>query len=377
MAFRAGKGIIKLDMDSSGVSGGISGLGKKFAGLGTIVAGTAAGMAAAMAVVTVGLFKAGKAFAVQEKAETKLAAVLKATGNAAGFTAKELIKQAAAMQKVTTHGDEVIINAQAMMATFKNIRGDVFQGAIEAAADMAVVMETDLKSAVIQVGKALNDPIVGVTALGRVGVTFSNQQKQMIKTLVETGKGLEAQGIILKELESQFGGTSEMLRKTMGGSWIAAMNAWGDAWEDVGKALAPVLTMIAELMTDRVVPAVQALIGGFEGAGEGIKLALVEIAASVTSFADHTVGVFANLKTNLINTGKEIASWFSSSGFDFEWKGLLDIDESAITRDLRAKAESIAAAMREGVQGAIDKGVTMAPPLGFSAGGRGGRGGGN
>ena len=184
-----------------------------------------------------GIAKSVKAWAVQERAVAKLNRVLESTGNAAALSSGEIQKQARALQKLTGIGDEVIINAQAMMATFKNIKGDVFKRATVAALDMSVAIDQDLKSSVIQLGKALNDPILGMTALRRIGVSFTKEQVAMVKQLVNSGQTLKAQQIILGELESEFGGVASSIGKT--GLAISNMSAtWGDSMENIGKSFA-------------------------------------------------------------------------------------------------------------------------------------------
>lgn len=171
---------------------------------------------------------------VQEAAERKLGAVLKATGNAAGYNLDQLKKMASGLQSVTTVGDEVTLSGMAILATFKQIRGEGFERATKAAMDMSAVMGQDLKSSMVMIGKAVNDPITGMSMLTRVGVTFTQQQKDMARQLQESGDMAGAQNIILKELESQFGGTAAALRKDFGGSVIAAGNALGDTKEEMG-----------------------------------------------------------------------------------------------------------------------------------------------
>jgi hypothetical protein len=178
----------------------------------------------------------------QAQAEAKLEAALKATGYTAGFAASEIKDQAAELQKLTGIGDETIISMQAMLASFKNIRGDTFQRATMAVLDMGAAMkktgqsQAQIEQQSIQVGKALNDPILGLTALSRVGVTFTDQQKETIKALVEGGEIAKAQGIILKELESEFGGTAKAMGDASHG--VDQMkSAFGDAIEQVGKAI--------------------------------------------------------------------------------------------------------------------------------------------
>jgi hypothetical protein len=164
-------------------------------------------------------------------AQAQLAAALKSTGNAAGQTVQGLNEHAAALQRVTVFGDDAIIEAQNLLLTFTQIQGDTFPKATEAVLNVAQAMGTDLKSAAIQVGKALNDPVLGVQALARSGIQFTQSQKDQIKTLVESGKQLEAQRIILKELETQFGGSAEAARNTLGGALAALNNSFGDLFE--------------------------------------------------------------------------------------------------------------------------------------------------
>lgn len=164
-------------------------------------------------------------------AQAQLQSALKSTGFAAGQSITALNDHAVALQRMTAFGDDAVSGAQALLLTFTKVRGDVFPKATTAVLDMAQAMGTDLKSAALQVGKALNDPVLGVGALARAGVQFSEQQKEMIKSLVETGNVAKAQAIILKELETQFGGSAEAARKTLGGALAALKESFGDLFE--------------------------------------------------------------------------------------------------------------------------------------------------
>jgi hypothetical protein len=72
-----------------------------------------------------------------------------------------------------------------MLLTFTSIGKDVFPLATQAAADMATKMNggvipsaQQMQQQALLVGKALNDPIKGLSALSREGVTFSDSQKK-------------------------------------------------------------------------------------------------------------------------------------------------------------------------------------------------------
>jgi hypothetical protein len=199
--------------------------------------------AAAIAGIGVAAARMVKIYGEQADAQAKLAGVLKATGNAAGFTAAQLEKEASALQSVTRFGDEAIINMQAILATFREVKGDEFGRATELILDMSSALGTDLKSSAIQVGKALNDPAKGVTALTRSGITFTEQQKDQIKHFQETNQLAKAQTVILDELANQFGGVSRAMAATPTGRIQQLANSWGDVKEGIGLVISEMLLL--------------------------------------------------------------------------------------------------------------------------------------
>ncbi len=168
---------------------------------------------------------------IMQNAQAQLAAAIRSTGGAAGQSVDSLNEHAAAMQRVSIYGDDAVTKAQSLLLTFTKIQGDTFPKATEAVLNVATAMGSDLQSAAIQVGKALNDPILGVTALARSGIQFTESQKATIKSLVETGQQAEAQRLILAELEVQFGGSAKAARDTLGGALAGVSNAFGDMFE--------------------------------------------------------------------------------------------------------------------------------------------------
>lgn len=172
-----------------------------------------------------------------EAENAKLAAVIRATGGAAGFTSAQLQEMAGRLQEVAAVDDEVIKGGMAILATFRNIKGDAFEAATMAALDMSAVMGQDLKSSMIQLGKALNDPAEGLTALSRIGVQFTEGQKAMIEKMLESGDVAGAQKVILKELADEFGGAATAAGNTFGGQLRRLVLAYGDLREEVGASI--------------------------------------------------------------------------------------------------------------------------------------------
>lgn len=252
--------------------------------------GFVAGTAAAVAGVYALNRAMGEATALaneQVEAETKLAAVLKATEGAAGFTADELKAMAGGLQAVTTVGDEVIIAGQAILATFKEVRGEAFERATMAALDMTTVIDKDLNSAMTQLGKALNDPIRGMTALAKSGVSFTTQQREQIKTLQEAGDMYGAQAVILRELEGEFGGAAAAMRRTYAGAVKSAKNAWGDLLEEIGFVIAKNEDFIgaAESMEQKFIKWTKAIADN-----------QAEITRYVTNLRDLIVGIYDKVR---------------------------------------------------------------------------------
>jgi hypothetical protein len=185
-----------------------------------------------------GLINVGKQsireFVNQEKAVAQLNATLASTNNAIGMSSEELQKLAGSLQDTTTYADDAILGAENLLLTFTKIGKDVFPETTQAVLDMSTALGTDLKTSALQIGKALEYPIEGLTSLQRVGVRFTDSQKDMIKTLVESGNQMEAQKMILTELETKFGGSAIAVRDTFGGSLEALKNINGDVLESLG-----------------------------------------------------------------------------------------------------------------------------------------------
>lgn len=178
----------------------------------------------------------------QIRAERLVEGAIRATGGAAGYTADELKRMASALQETSNFGDEQILaEVTNVLLTFRNVQGDVFAQAQKAVLDMSAALNQDLQQASIQLGKALQDPIVGVSALRRVGVQLSEQQEQQIKDFVEINDLAKAQGVILDELANQFGGQAENIVDPL----IQLKNTMGDIKELIGLAILPGLNSMA------------------------------------------------------------------------------------------------------------------------------------
>lgn len=176
-------------------------------------------------------------------------AVIESTGGVAGISADHVADLASELSELAAVDDEIIQQGANLLLTFKNIRGEeTFDATLQAALDLSAAMGTDLQGAVIQVGKAMNDPLRGLQGLGRAGIQFSDSQKEAIEQMMAFGNVSGAQEIILQELQDQFGGAAEA-NKTSADEMTVA---WDNMKESVGQSLIPVLEDLAPVLKGAV-----------------------------------------------------------------------------------------------------------------------------
>src|SRR5262245_36676686 len=250
---------VEIIGDTSGLEKSFSKASVSTKGLfGTLAKGTlvVAGVQKAVDLTTEAVKIGWDEWTEANKISAQTNAVLKSTGNAANVTAKDVDTLATSIMKKSGMDDEAIASGENLLLTFTNIRNetgkgnDIFNQTTAIMADMSTALGQDTKSSALQLGKALNDPIKGVTALQRVGVSFTQGQKDQIKTLVASGKTMDAQKLILRELNKEFGGSAEAAGKTLPGQInIAKQTMSNFAGELVGKVI-PVLENVVSTVKD-------------------------------------------------------------------------------------------------------------------------------
>ena len=294
-----------------------------------------------------GVTVATEAFIEAESSSITLAAALRATGEAAGYTTDELEDYADELMRLTTVDDDAFKRIMGIMATFRNVSGEVFKESIELVADMSVQFG-GLEQGAIRLGKALNDPVLGMTALSRVGIQFSKTQKETIKLLVEQGDLMGAQKIILAELTNQFGGQARAQVDSFGGSIKQLNNAFGELAESVGQFIAEipglitgiqVATVVTEnfgLAWDVVSLRVHLVLAGigtdFEHLFTNVlpdiwQWFFINWGEMLITFGDLLLTIFDNIRKNIWNAILSLKGWQ-----DFEWTPFLEGFENTIEK---------------------------------------------
>lgn len=262
----------------------------------------------------IGVFAAGQVFQAvsgaitgllgdaieSEKVMAQTNAVLASTQGAAGMSAEAIGNLAAELSSVTPFEDELIQKTENMLLTFTRVGKEVFPQATEAALDMATALGEDPVNAAMRLGKALNDPIEGVTALRRVGVQLSDAQEKQIEQFVKLGNVAAAQKVILDELATEFGNSARAAGDTFAGKLAILNTQIGNVKEAIG---GPLIGALSNLL-DRVTPVVRSFAeelpkalqsfasGDFTGPLQGLV-------GQVNAFAQQMFGAGWNLVQSL------------------------------------------------------------------------------
>lgn len=233
---------LKRSLD--GIDNKLKATGSKLASFGKTAAIGFAGLAAGGAVLAKGFVDA----AIESQKVTKQTeAVIKSMGGASKISAKEVAELSTALSLKSGVDDELIQSGENVLLTFGNVRNelgegnDIFNRATAAALDMSVALGTDMSSASMQLGKALNDPVEGLSKLKRSGIQFSDQQEEQIRLMAEAGDTAGAQKVMLAELERQFGGSAAAQATASDKLKVA----WGNLQEELGAKLLPAIEKLS------------------------------------------------------------------------------------------------------------------------------------
>jgi len=277
------KGVTRVQRDIKKTTKSFQRMGKKISGIGRTMS---VGITAPLALIGVTSLKAG---AQHAEAMAQVEAGLKSMGDASGKSLDGLQKNAEALEGLSNfNADDVLRKVTANMLTFGNISGTEFDRAQQAAVDLSERLDQDLKTSTIAVGKALNDPVLGLTALSRVGIQFTNEQKELVKGMVKAGDVAGAQGVILAELEKQYAGSAKAAQDAVPGSDL--QDAYARFSRVVGELALQVLPPLTAALTS--------VLDKFNNLSPGMRKTIV-IAGGVLAAIGPIVSIVGTLVTVL------------------------------------------------------------------------------
>lgn len=238
--------------------------------------------------------------------------IIKSTGGAAGLVADQ-VRELSKVLGLKIGVDSVEVQQAAnILLTFKNVSKATFTEALTLSADLAAVMGTDLRGSVLQVGKALNDPVRGITALARAGVQFTEQQKNQIKSLIANNDLLGAQKIILKELADQVGGvaiagadvTDQLtaafldLKREAGTALLGFLDDNGPRLIELIKSLSPIVAQVGGVLASAAtaaLPLIEVFAGKLQSGFEALTPAIEPFADVLAAVGSIVVQILPTL----------------------------------------------------------------------------------
>lgn len=183
------------------------------------------------------VFAAAKKAAEESEAATRrLEAVIRATGNASGYTGAQLGVLADQLARVTQFDDEAFRTATATILRFGDVSGKQLERTLKLSADLAAFMGSDLPGAAETLGKAIAAPSQGMDRLQRSVGYFTEAQKAAIKAMDEGGDRLGAQNALLDILQGKIGGTAEVMNQGLTRATRDLTKAVGELLELFGKS---------------------------------------------------------------------------------------------------------------------------------------------
>ncbi|CAK0749973.1 putative Phage tail tape measure protein [Azospirillaceae bacterium] len=185
-------------------------------------------LAAALGAVTYALYQSYEGAVKAEKEHADLERSLRSAGASATHTVKELQNYAEAISKTTLATRDDVLDAGSALAKFHSVLGDDFKRTLQLSQDMASALGGDVKANVQILGKALDEPTEAVDLLTEAGVRLSNEQKDLINDLAETGRAFEAQQVILNAVVQDVGGAGAGERAGLVGQVRSLIDAWND-----------------------------------------------------------------------------------------------------------------------------------------------------
>ena len=269
-----------------------------------------------------------------EASVTRVNTVLASTKGAAGLTSEQIENQAKELSKGIVASRSEILDAQGMLLSFTGIKGPIFAETTKAVADFATFYKTDMTSAALSIGKAMNDPAMGMNRLQRQGVTFTEQQKKQVKIYEQQGNLLAAQRIIIEELNREFGGQAKAFALTDAGKLKMAAKRWSDIKLTLGEMISKIqLSLIPafnkimnafQKMVPYIKDAFQVLSNGISGfislveklwpilkyiIGLFIAWKALKLFDTLITGAESFIKTMGNMKTTITEIGEGLNKW--------------------------------------------------------------------
>lgn len=188
------------------------------------------------------------AYQVQLVAETQLQTIMRQRMGATDAEIQSVKDLCSAQQELGVIGDEVQLSGAQQMATFLQNKQSL--DVLIPAMNNLVAQQNGLNATnqdAVSIGNMMGKAMQGqVEVLQRVGITFTDAQKQVL----QFGNESERAAMLAQVITDNVGNMNAELAKTDAGKWKQTSNWLGDIKEKLGEmvqGIAPAITMLSQL----------------------------------------------------------------------------------------------------------------------------------
>lgn len=249
-----------------------------------------------------------------EQTQASLNASLAMTGKVTGVTSKMTNELADSLSGITTYSADTILSGESVMAIFQNIGKKVFPDAVKTSLDLAAKLGIDVPTASRLLGRALNDPIKGVTQLTRYGITLTKSQQDSIKHFMKINDVADAQSIILGALHGRLGNVAEAMGSTLTGRMQIFNNKMELMQEKIGEAVIPILTKLLGLfmpltswLAEKIPEAIDAAVEIFNN---DLAPSVDKVAVYIAKLGSQIENSLVPFFEHLVQTGRDVVQFF-------------------------------------------------------------------
>ncbi len=184
----------------------------------------------------------------ERKGLIRLQSVIESTGRSSEISAGQIDEMAQSLEDFANQDKQAAMDAVAQIATYDEISSDLFGRILTASSNIAAAFNTDISSAVSNMGRVLQDPLTGMTRLQRQGVMISSEIQDQVKSLIEQNRLYDAQVLLLDEIDEKVGGVAEKMAEVATGERLATM--WGKFVGELGNTIAGGTTGVQGSLAD-------------------------------------------------------------------------------------------------------------------------------
>ena len=184
----------------------------------------------------------------ERKGLIRLQSVIESTGRSGEITAGQIDEMTQSLEDFANQDKQAAMDAVAQIATYDEISSDLFGRILTASSNIAAAFNSDISSAVSNMGRVLQDPLTGMTRLQRQGIMISSEIQDQVKSLIEQNRLYDAQILLLDEIDEKVGGVAEKMAEVATGERLATM--WGKFVGELGNTIAGGTTGVQSSIAD-------------------------------------------------------------------------------------------------------------------------------